>query len=97
MFVFLPHLQVHRYLPSHEGSDGVHGVPGQTDHRRGLDLHLCLLHAVVLPGGHPGWILHPFSLNMSDTRVLQIIAGSSQPERFQMFKKIKGQQLNSSN
>lgn len=53
LFVLL-HFQVHCYLPPNEGPDSVHGVPGQTDHSRGVGVHLCLLHAVVLPGGYPG-------------------------------------------
>lgn len=48
------HTQVHSYLPSNEGSDSVHSVPGQADHCRGLDVYLHILHAVVFPGGHSG-------------------------------------------
>lgn len=43
-------MQVYSYLPSNEGSDHVHSVQGEADHRWGLDLHLHLLHALVLPG-----------------------------------------------
>lgn len=53
---FFPFLcaQVHCYLPSHEGSDRVHGVQSKADHSGSLDLHLRLLHAVALSRGHSG-------------------------------------------
>lgn len=61
MVSFLPHsIQVHSYLPSNEGSDYVHSIPGQTDHCWGLDLHLHILHALVFPGGHSGKIINSF-------------------------------------
>lgn len=54
---FLP--QIHSHLSPNEGSYSVYSLQSQAYHCRGLGLHLCLLHALALPGGHPSeqrWI-----------------------------------------
>ncbi|XP_074824993.1 uncharacterized protein LOC141996675 isoform X2 [Natator depressus] len=44
--------EVHRHLPPNARPHHVHSIPGQAHHCLRLDLHLHLLHALVLPGRH---------------------------------------------